>query len=448
MIEPLVQGAAGMIVQPPGYLRRMREICDRHEVLLICDEVATGFGRTGTMFAVEQEGVRPDILTVAKGLTGGYLPLAATLTTEEVFDAFLGPVRVAPDLLPRPHLHREPARLRRRDGQPAPLPGPRTSSPGSRPRPTALARALAPLADHPHVGEIRRRGLMVGIELVRDRATKEEYPFELRAGPPGDARGPATRGHPPPARERGGAHAAAGHDRGAARRARANHLRVDRRGGGAGSGARTLRHRDRHRRRQDRGGRGARRRVAGPRARRGGHEAGPVGGRGRAAHRRRPAARRPPGGPIPPGSSARTRSARRSRRRWRRASPGWRSRSTTCSPARPELARRHAALVVEGAGGLLVPLTESHTYADLAVALGMPVLVVARAGLGHGEPRRAHLRGAARPGPRRRPAWCSTGPRRPPIPPSRTTPPRSSDSPARACWPRSRTSPIRVRADA
>ena len=91
VIEPLVQGADGMIVQPPGYLRRMREICDRHGALLVCDEVATGFGRTGTMFAVEQEGVRPDILTVAKGLTGGYLPLAATLTTEEIFDSFLGP---------------------------------------------------------------------------------------------------------------------------------------------------------------------------------------------------------------------------------------------------------------------------------------------------------------------------------------------------------------------
>src|SRR5512139_2179325 len=91
VIEPLVQGADGMIVQPPGYLRRMREICDRHGALLVCDEVATGFGRTGTMFAVEQEGVRPDILTLAKGITGGYLPLAATLTTEAVFESFLGP---------------------------------------------------------------------------------------------------------------------------------------------------------------------------------------------------------------------------------------------------------------------------------------------------------------------------------------------------------------------
>jgi adenosylmethionine-8-amino-7-oxononanoate aminotransferase len=80
-----------MIAQPPGYVRRMREICDRHGALLVCDEVATGFGRTGTMFAVEQEGVVPDILTMAKGITGGYLPLAATVTTERVFESFLGP---------------------------------------------------------------------------------------------------------------------------------------------------------------------------------------------------------------------------------------------------------------------------------------------------------------------------------------------------------------------
>ena len=78
----LVQGADGMITQPKGYLRRLRELCDREGALLVCDEVATGFGRTGTTFAVEQEGVVPDILTMAKGITGGYLPLAATVTTE------------------------------------------------------------------------------------------------------------------------------------------------------------------------------------------------------------------------------------------------------------------------------------------------------------------------------------------------------------------------------
>src|SRR5829696_2811487 len=90
VLEPLVQGAAGMITHPPGYLRAVRRLCDRHGALLICDEVATGFGRTGTMFACEQEGVSPDLLCVAKGLTGGYLPLAATMATERIYQAFLG----------------------------------------------------------------------------------------------------------------------------------------------------------------------------------------------------------------------------------------------------------------------------------------------------------------------------------------------------------------------
>ncbi|MCW2990014.1 MAG: bioA, partial [Solirubrobacterales bacterium] len=90
IVEPLVQGAAGILVQPEGYLRAVRHECDDHDLFLICDEVATGFGRTGTMFACEQEGVTPDFMTVAKGLTGGYLPLAATLTTERVYQGFLG----------------------------------------------------------------------------------------------------------------------------------------------------------------------------------------------------------------------------------------------------------------------------------------------------------------------------------------------------------------------
>jgi adenosylmethionine-8-amino-7-oxononanoate aminotransferase len=90
VVEPLVQGAAGILTHPDGYLRAVRELCDAHDVLLICDEVATGFGRTGTMFACEQEGVAPDLMCVAKGLTGGYLPLAATLASERIYEAFLG----------------------------------------------------------------------------------------------------------------------------------------------------------------------------------------------------------------------------------------------------------------------------------------------------------------------------------------------------------------------
>ena len=181
VIEPLVQGADGMIVQPAGYLRRMREICDRHGALLVCDEVATGFGRTGTMFAVEQEGVRPDILTVAKGLSGGYLPLAATLTTERVFESFLGPFESRRTFFHGHTFTGNPLACAAATASMR-LFQDRDVLAGLPAKAEALARALAPLADHPHVGEVRRRGLMVGIELVRDRATKEEYAFELRAG--------------------------------------------------------------------------------------------------------------------------------------------------------------------------------------------------------------------------------------------------------------------------
>ena len=114
IVEPLVQGAAGIHVHPDGYLRAVRELCDEFGVFLICDEVATGFGRTGTMFACEQEGVTPDFMCLAKGLTGGYLPLAATLTTERVYEGFLGAFEEFRTLLPRPHLHRQPAGLRGR----------------------------------------------------------------------------------------------------------------------------------------------------------------------------------------------------------------------------------------------------------------------------------------------------------------------------------------------
>jgi adenosylmethionine-8-amino-7-oxononanoate aminotransferase len=143
--------------------------------------VATGFGRTGTMFAVEQEGVLPDLMAVAKGLSGGYLPLAATLVTERVFESFLGPFESRRTFFHGHTYTGNPlacaaatASLRlfreRRvlEGLPA--------------KAAALTRTLAPLWRHPHVGEIRQRGLMVGIELVRDRGTREEYGYEVRAG--------------------------------------------------------------------------------------------------------------------------------------------------------------------------------------------------------------------------------------------------------------------------
>jgi adenosylmethionine-8-amino-7-oxononanoate aminotransferase len=181
VIEPVMQGADGMIAQPPGYVRRMREICDRHGALLVCDEVATGFGRTGTMFAVEQEGVAPDLMTVAKGITGGYLPLAATLATEAVFASFLGSYESRRTFF---HGHTY-------TGNPLACAAATASMrlfrdrrviEGLPARVEALRRALGPARQMAHVGDVRQRGLMVGIELVRDRATREEYPYGLRAG--------------------------------------------------------------------------------------------------------------------------------------------------------------------------------------------------------------------------------------------------------------------------
>jgi adenosylmethionine---8-amino-7-oxononanoate aminotransferase len=166
IVEPLVQGAAGMLMQPDGYLRRVRELCDAHDVLLICDEVATGFGRTGRMFACEHERVTPDLLSVGKGLTGGYLALAATLATERIYDGFLGrydeyrtffhghtytgnPLACAAAIATLETFERE--------GTLEQL----------QPKIELLRRMLDHLlAPLPAVAEVRQRGFMVGIELV------------------------------------------------------------------------------------------------------------------------------------------------------------------------------------------------------------------------------------------------------------------------------------------
>jgi adenosylmethionine-8-amino-7-oxononanoate aminotransferase len=165
IMEPLIQGAAGMLTMPSGFLARVRELCDRHRVLLICDEVATGFGRTGAMFACEREHVSPDLMCVGKGLTGGYLPLAATLTTDAIYEGFLG----RPDEL-RTFFHGHTF-----TGNPLGCAaGIATLQTFERERTVArsldnidllerlLSERVAPL---PGVAEIRQCGLMVGIEL-------------------------------------------------------------------------------------------------------------------------------------------------------------------------------------------------------------------------------------------------------------------------------------------
>ncbi len=181
VIEPLVQGAGGMIVQPPGFLKKVKELCDRYEILMIADEVAVGFGRTGAMFACEQEAVTPDIMALSKGITAGYLPLAATMTTQKVYDAFLGeyaelktffhghtftgnPLACAVALASLDLFESE--RLL------AQLPA----------KIAYLQGRLAEIARLPHVGEARQAGMIGGIELVASRATKEPYPWEERVG--------------------------------------------------------------------------------------------------------------------------------------------------------------------------------------------------------------------------------------------------------------------------
>lgn len=181
VIEPLVQAAAGMIMSPPGYLRRVRELCTKYRVLLIADEVATGFGRTGRMFACEHEGVTPDLMAVSKGLTGGYLPLAATLATEQVYRAFLGRYEEFKTFF---HGHSYTGNALGCAAALANLEIFRRERtlPRLRGRIRRLARGLASIAALPAVGDIRQCGFMAGIELVVDRATKQPYALETQIG--------------------------------------------------------------------------------------------------------------------------------------------------------------------------------------------------------------------------------------------------------------------------
>ncbi len=181
VIEPVMQGAAGMICQPPGFVRRVRELCDRYGVLLIADEVAVGFGRTGRMFACEHDGVAPDILCLAKGITGGYLPLAATLATDAVFESFCGELHERRTLYHGHTYTGNPlacaAALASLDlfEQTRLLDHVQVSA-------AIIAQRLGALRDHPHVVDVRQRGVMVGIELCRDRATAEPFDFSRRTG--------------------------------------------------------------------------------------------------------------------------------------------------------------------------------------------------------------------------------------------------------------------------
>jgi adenosylmethionine-8-amino-7-oxononanoate aminotransferase len=179
--EPLVQAPGGMLMLPDGWLARTRELCDRHGTLLILDEVATGFGRTGRMFACEHEGVTPDLMALAKGLTGGYLPLAATLATERIYEGFLGPVADRRQLF---HGHSYTGNALGCAAALGSLEVFETEGVLERVQQTSaqLAKRLDELRSLPSVGDVRQRGLMAGVELVQDRETRQPFDPEDRVG--------------------------------------------------------------------------------------------------------------------------------------------------------------------------------------------------------------------------------------------------------------------------
>jgi len=181
IVEPLVQCAGSMRMYHPVYLKRLREACDRYEVHLIADEIAVGFGRTGTLFACEQAGIRPDLMCLSKGLTGGYLPLSAVLTTDAIYDAFYDDYVNLTAFL---HSHSYTGNALACRAALATLEI--FAEQGVLERNRVLARlmgeAVADLADHPHVAEVRQTGMILAIEMVRDKAAREPFPWQERRG--------------------------------------------------------------------------------------------------------------------------------------------------------------------------------------------------------------------------------------------------------------------------
>ncbi len=181
IVEPMVQGAAGMIVWPQGALKKIARICRQYDVILIADEVATGFGRTGKMFACSHEGVSPDIMCLAKGLTGGYLPLAATLTTQRIFDGFVFDYQDQKTFF---HGHTYTGNPLACAAAIASLDVFRKEQTLKKlaPKIKFLREKLVSFKSLAHVGSIRQKGFMVGIELVKDKQQKIAYAWEEKIG--------------------------------------------------------------------------------------------------------------------------------------------------------------------------------------------------------------------------------------------------------------------------
>jgi adenosylmethionine---8-amino-7-oxononanoate aminotransferase len=181
IVEPLVQCAGGMRMYDPVYLAMLREACDRYEVHLIADEIAVGFGRTGTMFACEQAGIRPDLMCLSKGLTGGYLPLSVVMATEPVYAAFYDEYTRLNAFL---HSHSYTGNALACAAARATLGIFREDRVIERNRELAahLGARVQALADHPHVAEVRQCGMIAAVELARDKASLEPYPWQERRG--------------------------------------------------------------------------------------------------------------------------------------------------------------------------------------------------------------------------------------------------------------------------
>ncbi|OBQ46439.1 adenosylmethionine--8-amino-7-oxononanoate transaminase [Halodesulfovibrio spirochaetisodalis] len=181
VIEPLVQGAAGQIMHPEGYLAHVRELCTRHNVLLIADEVAVGFGKTGTMFACEQENITPDIICLAKGISAGYLPLAATVASEEIYNGFLGKHEEFKTFF---HGHTYTGNPLACAAAIANLDYFENNNVMEKlqPKIAHLQNRLNAMQELEHVGEIRIRGIMTGIELVKDKGSKASFEAAAKIG--------------------------------------------------------------------------------------------------------------------------------------------------------------------------------------------------------------------------------------------------------------------------
>ena len=180
--EPLLQGSAGMRIYPPLYLRKLRQLCDCYDVKLILDEIATGFGRTGTMFACEQAGISPDIMCISKGLTGGYLPMSVTCVSQEIYDAFYADYGEGRAFLHSHTYAGNPLGCAAALAVQKVLAEQHILATARENAKWLTQEMMAAFGQHPHVGEIRHIGLIHAIELVADPQTKKPFDVRKRTG--------------------------------------------------------------------------------------------------------------------------------------------------------------------------------------------------------------------------------------------------------------------------